>query len=480
MDNRELDNLYQEKLGDYKDQPDPRVWDRIRNSLDERKKSRLIPIWWRWGAAAAVLLGVLYLTAPWEGVQPELPAATDTAPARNPEREGEKPSVPEVIPAGAQEGNNALAGSGPEAGSDTPEGSQIAGEGVSDPDSTPSPSRPGTPANAGSPPGSLAILEKPSGEGPERPAEHASDARPLVAADLPEKGSDARSLKNSMAELADDRDELEVPETNGPTGKKSIFEAIEESEVAEVPEEGRERWSLGPSVAPVYFNSFGNGSPIASSFVNNSKSGTFNMSYGLQVSYRLSEKLRVRSGVHRVDYGYNTEDVGFTSSPSARPSSLIRTISYSEESKNLVVQSMVGGQQPMEPAAVDVTAPSPAREGQMLQEFGYLEIPLEMQYSLIDRKWGVDLIGGMSSLFLVNNSVSLESDGAVTEMGEATNLNSMNFSTNVGLGVFYRFTPGFEMSLQPMFKYQLSTFSETSGNFRPYSIGIYSGLNFRF
>ena len=262
--------------------------------------------------------------------------------------------------------------------------------------------------------------------------------------------------------------------------KESILEALEPQEAVAETERQEGKWSVGPSLAPVYFNSFGSGSPIASNFLDNSKSGTVNMSYGLQVSYRLSKKLSLRSGIHRVDYGYNTDDVGFTSSPTARPSSLIRTISYSENSKSLVVHSTLDGGPPQQPAAADVSAPSPAREGQMLQEFGYLEIPVEMQYNLLDRKWGINLIGGLSSLFLVENSVSLQSGEAVTEIGEATNMNSLNFSTNFGLGFYYRLNSSFEVNLQPMFKYQLNTFTETSGNFRPYSIGVYSGLNFRF
>jgi hypothetical protein len=263
--------------------------------------------------------------------------------------------------------------------------------------------------------------------------------------------------------------------------KKSIFEELESQEAIAANGDTEEKWSIGPSLAPVYFNSFGEGSPISSNFLNNSKSGTVNMSYGLQVSYRLSGKLSLRSGIHRVDYGYNTDDVGFTASPSAGPNSLIRTISYSENSKNLVVHSTVSGTQlPQEQTATDVSAPSAAREGEMLQEFGYLEIPVEMEYNLLDRKLGINLIGGVSSLFLVENSVSLQSGEEVTEIGEATNMNSLNFSTNLGLGFYYRLNTRFEINLQPMFKYQLNTFTETSGNFRPYSIGVYSGLNFRF
>jgi hypothetical protein len=205
------------------------------------------------------------------------------------------------------------------------------------------------------------------------------------------------------------------------------------------------------------------------------------MSYGLQVAYKVSRRLSIRSGIHKVDFGYNTEEVGFTSSPIAQPSSLIRTISYSENSKSLVVHSTASGaREPQQPSAVDISAPSPARQGSMVQEFGYLEIPVEMQYTLIDNKWGLNLIGGMSSLFLMDNSVSLESSGTTTEVGESNNMNDLNFSTNLGFGVFYRLNSRLELNLLPMFKYQLNTFSQTEGSFRPYSIGVYSGLSFRF
>ena len=37
------------------------------------------------------------------------------------------------------------------------------------------------------------------------------------------------------------------------------------------------------------------------------------MSYGLNLSYEVSKKLSIRTGIHRVDYGYNTGEVAFTS-----------------------------------------------------------------------------------------------------------------------------------------------------------------------
>ncbi len=116
----------------------------------------------------------------------------------------------------------------------------------------------------------------------------------------------------------------------------------------------------------------------------------------------------------------------------------------------------------------------------MIQQFGYLEIPLELNYSLLDRDFGISLVGGFSSLFLTNNAVLLEADGLNTEIGEANNINDVNFSSNIGFGLNYKFTPKIKLNIEPVFKYQLNTFSNSAGDFKPFSVGIYSGFNFKF
>ena len=264
--------------------------------------------------------------------------------------------------------------------------------------------------------------------------------------------------------------------------KKSIFDEIQEEDQEAIAESNDSKWSVGPSVAPVYFDSFGEGSPIHSNFVANSKSGNINLSYGLSVTYELSKKLSVRSGIHKVDYGYDTNDVSFTSSLSASANTQINNIDYTRSSKNVVVESSAAGQTTSNFAlnSAEVAALDPSRDGIMVQQFGYLEVPLELNYALVDKKFGVNVIGGVSSLFLVNNSVSLEADGRTTEMGEANNINSLNFSTNIGFGLNYQVSPKMQVNVEPMFKYQMNTFSDSAGNFQPFTVGVYSGVNLKF
>jgi hypothetical protein len=110
----------------------------------------------------------------------------------------------------------------------------------------------------------------------------------------------------------------------------------------------------------------------------------------------------------------------------------------------------------------------------------FVEVPVEVKYALLDKKLGINVIGGVSTLLLTENSIILDSPELFTELGEATNINDVSFSTNFGIGIDYQFSKEIEFNLEPMLKYQLNTFSGNTGNFRPYSVGVYTGVSFRF
>jgi len=289
----------------------------------------------------------------------------------------------------------------------------------------------------------------------------------------PKQITEAVAENNQIAQNAEEQDETE---------KKSIYDAIEEQEELEaIAKNNQGKWSAGPSLAPVYFNAAGDGSPVGSDFTSNSKSGSVNLSYGLNVAYEVSKKLKIRSGVHRVNYGYSTNDVVFSSALRAASTDRLANIDYSPNSESIVVQSKDSPKNQDAFNSKEIAlSDAPSLDGRMVQQLGYIEVPLELNYAVLDKKFGVDLIGGVSSLFLVDNAVLLESNELVTEMGEANNINSLNFSANLGMGLNYQFTPKLRVNIEPVFKYQLNTFSNVSGDFQPYSIGVYSGFSFRF
>ena len=266
--------------------------------------------------------------------------------------------------------------------------------------------------------------------------------------------------------------------------KQSIFDVIAQQEEEAVVENSNSKWSVGPSVAPVYFGSTGEGSPIHSDFAPNSKSGSVNLSYGVMVAYDVGKRLKVRSGVHKVNFGYDTNGVSASSSLTGSTNDLIDNISYNRTSRNLVLQSKASIPDTFADAPfIEIAAnETPEVDGNLVQQLGYKEVPLELSYALIDKKFGLNLIGGVSSLFLIegDNSIVLEAENLVTEVGTANNANSLNFSTNIGIGLNYEFSPKVLLNIEPVFKYQLNTFSETAGTFNPFSVGVYSGVSFKF
>ncbi len=490
MEHEELEKLFKEKFKDFRPEPDERVWKSIEVSLDKKRRRRtVVPIWWRLGGIAALLAILFYIINPFDDASEQIPQTqqqvTDT---ENIDKKDEDALVKEDS-TGISKSN-----SEPAQLTETFESSKI-----EDPSNREQNDEPrGLVAKGAEKNRSVDQVQITSNQ---QDDPSVVKERQYIEETVGNAQKDAIALHNqevkeSGAEKDIDKDQKQpfdkntgeenavahVDEQQDQNEGKSIFEAIEEQNNEEklVAENEQGKWSVGPAVAPVYFDAIGEGSPIHSNFAPNNKSGNLNLSYGLAVTYQISDRLAVRSGVHRVDYGYDTDDISFSSSPTESTNGEIANINYSQASRSIVVQSNAKEEAPNNSETFDVLAPSAELDGRMVQQMGYVEVPVELSYSLVNRKFGVNLIGGFSSLFLVDNAVSLESQGLITEMGEANNVNNVNFSANAGIGLDYKFSPKIRLSLEPVFKYQLNTFSDTSGNFRPYTIGVYSGVNFRF
>ncbi|HMB62687.1 MAG TPA: outer membrane beta-barrel protein [Eudoraea sp.] len=510
MNNNDIDKLFRQKLKDFGEVPDEKVWDSIRASLDQKKKSRgILPIWWRLGGVAALLAILFYVVDPIGTPDPEDIISPSVEQVENPESgpddniENDPLHAPEVENGVARAVNEVeKSETSAKQASDNPaktsattqvaatgKNTVLQGENDRNDPGIATTANQETEITAAAPETSMEITT--TGEENTETISYEKDTGITVAEPGAEEKEGFREnagdkvADNIQKDVAGDgvlAAEVENDEEDKNSKKKSIFDEVEEDEEV-VAEKNEHRWSVGPSVAPVYFSSLGEGSPIHSNFATNSKSGNLNLSYGLSVSYDVSKKLSIRSGLHRVDYGYDTNDILFSSSLAASTNNRIDHIDYALTSKNLVVQSTANSEAVQDPYSAisnEIAAPTPSRDGRMVQQFGYLEVPVEVNYSLLDSKLGLHIIGGVSSLFLVDNTVTLESEGGSTQIGEANNINSLNFSTNIGFGVDYNISEKVRLNLEPMFKYQLNTFSDASGNFQPFSVGIYSGLSFKF
>tara|TARA_R110001583_G_scaffold17676_1_gene71134 strand:+ start:1603 stop:2820 length:1218 start_codon:yes stop_codon:yes gene_type:complete len=220
--------------------------------------------------------------------------------------------------------------------------------------------------------------------------------------------------------------------------------------------------------APIYINSLGDGSGIDSQFKDSRASGNSSYSYGVKFAYQLNSKFSVQSGVNLISLGYTTNNVYVTPGVSVLGFSNLSTIPIASKSQNDIGAKQGG------------IILEDSNIGSLNQVFGYVEIPVELKYSVTDGKLGVNLVGGFSTLLLNKDEVFVETNSFTQSLGSSNNLREINFSGNLGVDVDYLINKNLFINISPMFKIQTNTFSKNSGSIQPFYLGVYTGLNYKF
>lgn len=242
------------------------------------------------------------------------------------------------------------------------------------------------------------------------------------------------------------------------------------------------KWTVYANVAPVYYSSLGKGSHIDEQFVNNSKEGEINTSYGVTVGYTLNDRMKLRSGVNKLDLSYNTNDAIVYESVASYPTTM------AAPAPNIDTKNKVSGKSVSISSFRNLNvnkSSSSFIENEITpvslnQKMSFYEVPLEIEHNVVNKRVGINVIYGVSTFILEDNEVISELNGENTIIGESNNINPVSFSTNVGLGVNYKFSKDLKMNIEPTFKYQLNAFENTSGNFNPYVLGVYTGISYNF
>jgi hypothetical protein len=558
---KNIDRLFQEKFKDFEANPSEEVWGNIEARLDEKKKRRVIPFWWKLsGVAAVFLIGFLISKSIYnnDGIKTENPIVNDiksnNTNTTNPEGINKKavkindgvktgpndsdlskqnPVVNETRTVKSNQktaegvnkisrsgSDNAIAQTSNEAKDKTiPERKGVQKTNYSTKSavaerksshhrslknkSNPEKNKSNPEKNKSSltesvfekPQDQVAQNSKNNSKGPKtdlqnnkQPAE-----KQLVQSDSQGKNdketpiSDKKSINlddlkgNVNSKIATKEVERKVNDTAtaiSSVATNELEELLNEKE-SKLKESKKSRWQLTSNVAPVFLGSISNGSPIDSTLSKNSKSYKTDVGFGVGVSYAVNKKFSIRTGLNKVNMSYDTNDIQFFTGIQSKTLQNVRPIA---SSKMIHVESASAsapnfsetGLLPFENSFVH------RNSGYLKQEMGYLEMPVEMTYNFLDKKFGLKIIGGFSTLFLQDNKITIVGQEGSTLLGEANNLNDIHFSTNVGLGIKYSFMKSFEFNVEPTVKYQLNTFNTGAGNFKPYLFGIYSGISYKF
>lgn len=505
---KNLDQLFQEKFQDFEVNPPEFVWENIEEKLKEKKKRRVIPFWWiSSGVAALFVVGLLVWNSNTnQTINPSNGIVVNDNNNQNSEEndtlDNKKSDV--ILNKNASENNqNAIVSieNSSSSESNSSDGTINETNSLKTTKSITNKNKKAQQKNSGiNATKAEAIASKTESKNIKINSATESDTafennkKPLaennLANDKKEKnnstllenqnplktenniGTDKIAMKNQdniaiKGEIATPKDSTAVATVE----KNELEELLNEKEKQIAKEQKLNRWQVTPNLAPIYFGSFEDGSPLDNALDENTKSYNNNISYGVAVDYAVSKKVKIRTGVNAFSVNYNTNDIVFFQNSNAR---MMRNIDPTLQGSLIEVVPIKN---------VNTTfnrTQSEQNLGVLNQKMGFIEMPLEVSYKLVDKKFGVEILGGMSTLFLNQNEVFLQTDDMTMKIGEATNLNSVHFSTNFGVGLNYGFFKNFQARIEPTFKYQLNTFTRDSQNFKPYIFGIYTGVSYRF
>ncbi|WP_282134818.1 hypothetical protein [Seonamhaeicola maritimus] len=498
-DKKHIDRLFQESFKDFEATPSDAVWKNIEANLKRKKKRRVIPIWWRYAGVAALLLLLLTVggvfngdidnTNPIEVVGTENDNTSDSGIKTPDNFENTTNAVvsnSNEIKVIAEEKATSIKNSNRtivlQKETSIAETSYSKNKNKSQFDKNLKNNYPPYSNNNVIAENEVKEVIPNNNRLPDNVVNNNSIALVNTNKDKTNPLQNKSSENNTVSFFKD-----RIKETPKQTIAKNkeedrtIEEALAENKDLLLKDDIKvSRWTVAPNAAPVYFNTLGNGSSIDPQFANNSKTGEVNMSYGLSASYALNDKISIRSGINKVNLGYNTNDVIIfqTTGLNSSASSLQNVKGNSINNNSFENVSIVSGQNFNKSGIPESFA---STNNSINQTFGFIEIPLEIKYALSDKKLGVNVIGGFSSFFLNNNQIFSEAEnGTRSFLGEANNLNKVSYSANFGLGFNYKITKKFDLNLEPMFKYQINTFNNTSGSFKPYIIGVYTGFAIKF
>jgi len=484
---KNIDRLFQEKLKDFEAVPPENLWKNIAEKLKEKKKKRrVIPIWWKLsGVAAIFILGWSELNYYNNTLKTNPIIEQNVVDGNNTESSIQSNENNEI----ENDSQNALVNN-PEENSVSPEDNSIV---LSNESSSTVKKKSSTDLVDAA----LANEKKSDANQPndliskpklfkEKKSEKELNKLYLAQQNKPlelennESKKITESSKNEkhlledknikiVTQISDSISLTVIAETE--KEPNALEELLKEKEEKPIVELKANKWKITSTVAPVYLGSTSNGSPIDEEFANNSKDYQNSLSYGLGINYALSKKVNLRTGINRLNMSYNTNDIMFYPELSGRA---MRNIASNVNASTVIV---------VRDNLIDPKASSAIQgkeEGHIQQRMGYIEVPLEVSYKIINKKISLNIIGGMSSLFLNDNSLMVVSDNISADLGRATNLSNFHFSTNIGFGVNYDFWKSFQIQVEPILKYQFNTFTNDVGGFRPYVFGIYSGLSYKF
>ncbi|WP_395091501.1 hypothetical protein ACF3NR_10275 [Vaginella massiliensis] len=202
--------------------------------------------------------------------------------------------------------------------------------------------------------------------------------------------------------------------------------------------------------------------------------------YGAKVSYQLNDKLALRTGIAKLDFRQQTQNIQIESVGARNAMINAKSETYNSNIRyknNVRVLSSKG--------VVDQQFQSVSNrtnlQNQLIQQIGYLELPVEVEYKLLNTKrLELGLVGGTSAMILATNQISARiAENEVVDVGEANNLNPISFSGNASMKLGYKVNERISLNLEPSVHHLFNAVSNVPSKDQTI-VGINTGLSINF
>lgn len=291
-----------------------------------------------------------------------------------------------------------------------------------------------------------------------------------------------------------DKNTLRFADAPAAVSARTDYESVQVTDIlpVEPAEEGKiKKWELGAMVSPTYLSTNLNSTNDLLKEVENNESPVLSYTGGFSISYRMTGRLSVQTGLYYSSLGRDVTGVtsysGFTPYASSKSGVIfgVETTSGTISSTNRDIYLADGEGNRIDgfyttdnfdPAKSDLV-PFGDR---LRQSFEYLQVPLILRYKLIDRKIAFNVLGGMSYNFLVGNQTwAMNEEGSKIHLGSTDGVDNVLFSSSLGMSMQYHLSERLSFNLEPELRYYLNTGGDLgSGN--PYTFGVFSGMQLRF
>ncbi len=259
-------------------------------------------------------------------------------------------------------------------------------------------------------------------------------------------------------------------------------------------------WKIGIGVTPGYSSYRVNHSETYSqNMTYSSESGNGNIGGGFSIQYKTSKKLRIESGVYYAQNGQTSNNSGqlfanreMADYAMAAPEKALFVNAVEVSNGNVAMNSTAGViVMSGTPKGAEINSELDAynlgfsnslvSDGEFSQVFDFVEIPLYLRYRVLDSKFGIELVGGVNAGIVVGNNAYIDNSYGLQNIGETEDISTVNLSGTVGIGMNYALGKHISVAVEPRLNYYFTSINSNSEiDFRPYRIGIFTGLYYEF